>query len=61
MVYFIEPDNPELLTKTIEYVINNPNLNEQKTEAAIAHVLDNSFTKSTKKVLEEIERREQKK
>ncbi|MFK7783432.1 glycosyltransferase [Psychroserpens sp.] len=61
MVYFIEPDNSELLTKTIKEVVENPELNKQKTESAKHHVLEHSFEKSTKKVLEEIERREQKK
>lgn len=61
MVYFIEPDNANLLTKTIKEVIQNPDLNNKKTESAKLHVLEHSFEKSTKKVLEEIERREQKK
>ena len=61
MVYFIKPDDSDLLAEKIKFVINNPELNELKTECAYNHIVENTFAKSKINILEEIERREKEK
>lgn len=61
MVYFVAPDNLNLLIDKIKFIVSNPALNEKKTKYAYNHILENTFSKWSEIVLEEIERREKEK
>ncbi|WP_133756398.1 glycosyltransferase family protein [Gelidibacter sediminis] len=61
MVYFLKPDEPDLLVDKIKFIVNSPKLNEKKTALAYDHIVENTYAMSKTKILEEIQRREQEK
>lgn len=49
--YFFEPDNPESLAQTIEYVVAHPKEAQKKAEAALVKVKDYTWKKRAEKIL----------